>query len=216
LDVILEFKNFSFLVRARNLVASTPRSSSRKKFLLAPKSRRWHTAGPMHRRWSWFVLRAHKGQAVSAGFAVGKLGFQTYVPLVKSETGRRIVPLFDEYFFARWRDHWAPARYAKGVAEVITGAGQQLSFVHHAYVKSLQNLENHRGIIDFSEPLPPAPEFADGTLVRGATGAFINQLGKVTGSQDGEFVRVLFTIFGRDVPAVFSTRDLVAVDSVAA
>lgn len=161
----------------------------------------------MQRRWSWFVVQAHRGEVHLAAQNVGKLDIKTYLPLVKNETGKRIVPLFDEYFFARWCPSWARTRHVRGVASLIFGAGGELGYVANAFVRGLQALENKRGIIDFDNAPPPFV-LNDGDEVRAKSGTFVGQMGRVKGLQDGHYVSVLFSIIGREVSVVHRVSEL--------
>lgn len=164
------------------------------------------------------AVEAKYGESRVAGTNVSKAGLTSYVPLVKSESGKRIVPLFDEYFFVRWTKEWHRVNHVRGVSRVLTMDGRP-GIVRRDFVISLQSLENKRGIVELgSDAAPPVlgRVFEDGASVTPTCGAWLNQLGIVKGAGREHLVRVLFSLLGREIVVELDESDLRAAPLVAA
>lgn len=165
------------------------------------------------------AVEAKYGKSRLAGTNVDKAGFTSYVPLVKSESGKRIVPLFDEYFFVRWTRDWVRVNHVREVSRVLT-IDNVPGIVHRDFIVELKSLENKRGIVELTkaeEVTPPVRQrlFADGAAVKPKCGTWLNQLGIVEGAGRGHMVSVLFSLLGRQVRVELDEGDLVAAQAAA-
>lgn len=156
------------------------------------------------------AVQASYGEARLAGANVDKIGLVSYVPLVKSVSGKRIVPLFDEYFFVRWVKDWVRVNHVRGVGRVLTIDGKP-GIVRRNFITELKSLENKRGIVELEKPASPARpvvSFEDGAEVTVKCGTWLGQLGIVQGAGREHLVRVLFSLLGRDVVVELDGSDL--------
>jgi transcriptional antiterminator RfaH len=78
---------------------------------------------------NWFVIQAKPGQLFKAQAELEQQGFETYLPLMKTEEvkkGKRVEvesPLFPGYLFiflSKEESNWRPIRSTRGVAKLIS------------------------------------------------------------------------------------------------
>ncbi len=78
---------------------------------------------------NWFVIQAKPGQLFKAQAELEQQGFETYLPLLKTEQikkGKRVeveAPLFPGYLFillSKEESNWRPIRSTRGVAKLIS------------------------------------------------------------------------------------------------
>ena len=78
---------------------------------------------------NWFVIQAKPGQLLKAQAELEQQGFETYLPLLKTEQikkGKRVeveAPLFPGYLFiflSKEESNWRPIRSTRGVARLIS------------------------------------------------------------------------------------------------
>ena len=79
--------------------------------------------------YNWFVIQSKPGQLFKAQFELEQQGFETYLPLLKTEQikqGKRTeieAPLFPGYLFiylSKEESNWRPIRSTRGVAKLIS------------------------------------------------------------------------------------------------
>lgn len=149
---------------------------------------------------------------------VERQNFEAYMPIIKNETGRRIIPMFAEYFFARWTPEWTRIKNTRGVASVVM-AGPVPGIIPNRFVRELQARENVRGVIELdggdTVTALPTRQFSDGESVTPRSGSFLGKLGIVKGAQQDEMVRVIFTLLGRQTVAEFHCDDIQAAEQAA-
>ncbi|QJD72144.1 transcription/translation regulatory transformer protein RfaH [Marinobacterium sp. LSUCC0821] len=78
---------------------------------------------------NWFVIQSKPGQLLKAQAELEQQGFETYLPLLKTEQikkGKRVeveAPLFPGYLFiflSKEESNWRPIRSTRGVAKLIS------------------------------------------------------------------------------------------------
>jgi transcriptional antiterminator RfaH len=79
--------------------------------------------------YNWFVIQSKPGQLLKAQTELEQQGFETYLPLIKTEQikkGKRLEveqPLFPGYLFiflSKDESNWRPIRSTRGVAKLIS------------------------------------------------------------------------------------------------
>lgn len=79
--------------------------------------------------YNWFVIQSKPGQLLKAQAELEQQGFETYLPLIKTEQikkGKRLEveqPLFPGYLFiflSKDESNWRPIRSTRGVAKLIS------------------------------------------------------------------------------------------------
>lgn len=157
------------------------------------------------------AVEAKRGEIRFAEQNVRRVGLKAYLPLVKSESGKRIVSMFDDYFFVGWTPEWGRVNHVRGVRNVVLTCGVP-GIIDSRFIKELQARENKRGVIDLDSVDAPPPVrgriYEDGARVRPSCGSWLNQLGIVSGAGRDHLVRVLFSLLGKPVLVEFDEDDL--------
>lgn len=163
----------------------------------------------MNRRWTWIAVQAWKGEERAAVQRVERQQIEAYLPIIKNQTGRRVIPMFAEYFFARWTPEWTRIANTRGVQAVVM-AGAVPGIIPNRFVREIQARENERGVVELDDRkvVLPTRQFSDGESVTPRSGSFLGQLGIVSGAQQDDMVRVMFTILGKTAVAEFHADDL--------
>lgn len=96
--------------------------------------------------YNWFVIQSKPGQLLKAQFELEQQGFETYLPLLKTEqikNGKRTEiesPLFPGYLFiylSKEESNWRPIRSTRGVAKLIS-FGNEPATVPTAVVNAIR------------------------------------------------------------------------------
>lgn len=122
----------------------------------------------------WVVINTHPHREHLAVENLQRQQFETYCPVVQKRRShaRRVEmvlrPLFPSYLFVRDNTElgrWRPIQSTYGVRTIVR-AGEELSFIDHAFIASLRARE-----VDGAIVRPPSP-YHVGQKVQIATGAF--------------------------------------------
>ena len=101
--------------------------------------------------YNWFVIQSKPGQLFKAQFELEQQGFETYLPLLKTEQikqGKRTeieTPLFPGYLFiylSKEESNWRPIRSTRGVAKLIS-FGNEPAIVPTAVVNAIRAQLRH-------------------------------------------------------------------------
>jgi transcriptional antiterminator RfaH len=101
--------------------------------------------------YNWFVIQSKPGQLFKAQVELEQQGFETYLPLFKTEQikqGKRTeieTPLFPGYLFiylSKEESNWRPIRSTRGVAKLIS-FGSEPAIVPTAAVNAIRAQLRH-------------------------------------------------------------------------
>jgi transcriptional antiterminator RfaH len=101
--------------------------------------------------YNWFVIQAKPGQLLKAQIELEQQGFETYLPLLKTEQikkGKRVeteTPLFPGYLFiylSKEESNWRPIRSTRGVAKLIS-FGNEPAIVPTAAINAIRAQLRH-------------------------------------------------------------------------
>ena len=101
--------------------------------------------------YNWFVIQAKPGQLLKAQIELEQQGFETYLPLLKTEQikkGKRVeteAPLFPGYLFiylSKEESNWRPIRSTRGVAKLIS-FGNEPAIVPTAAINAIRAQLRH-------------------------------------------------------------------------
>lgn len=139
--------------------------------------------------WTVAQLETHSEHLAERCLALR--GYATYAPRIAA--ARRRVLLFPNYIFVSIVDgkFWN-ARWAAGVAKLLTNGGNEPAPVADAIIAELRSREGRDGLVR----LPRPPGLQRGDCVRIVHGAFAGQLGLFDGMKPHERVAVLLAILG--------------------
>jgi transcription antitermination factor NusG len=159
----------------------------------------------------WFAVRVTPAAATldpdpeERGLAerqINDLGIETYCPFVDERVGRgkRTVPLFHGYIFARFnRDspEWAPMKRLPGVASIVSLDRRLPTPIRPGAVEAIQAAADQRVIwLD-----PRSFLHSAGVPLRVLEGPFLDETGACIWSEPDR-VALMLTIFGRPTPVI--------------
>jgi len=96
--------------------------------------------------YNWYVIQSKPGQLLKAQAELEQQGFETYLPLIKTEQikkGKRLeveTPLFPGYLFiylSKDESNWRPIRSTRGVAKLIS-FGNEPAVVPTAIINTIR------------------------------------------------------------------------------
>lgn len=169
---------------------------------------------------AWCCAYTHHGEETrAAGSLENDKGYLTYLPrlctekVVKGKVVRQWEPLFDRYLFVRLplRGLWQPARYAKGVAKLISSPSGIPFAVPPVVFAGIREMcgGDRAEMIDTREvkahQAKQAQKYEKGDAVRVLDGPWTSWSGFVEMSKKDRVI-VLLSIFGRNTRAEM-TRD---------
>jgi transcriptional antiterminator NusG len=127
-------------------------------------------------------------------------------------TGRErvLVPMLPGYLFVRidYDAEWPRirARIPSERMQMVDLADGRPCVVHDVFMQAVFEVELEEG-----EKQPEKARFEPGQAVRMLTGPFQDWLGKIERLEDGDRIRVLLDLFGRETPVVQSSSEIEAV-----
>lgn len=163
----------------------------------------------------WFVVRTRWAKEAQAGVEIAKLGIPVLIPMAYKmrKEGKWMVPepdgpLFPRYIFAAFNRHDATCRWpeiykARGVVRILSDKNNDPVPVPYKVIRAIRwrNREPKKARFE--------SKFRDGQRVKALAGPFTSFEGIAQASAKDR-VRVLLSIFGREIPVEFEDKDLEA------
>lgn len=149
----------------------------------------------------WIAVNTHPHRETVAVENLLRQKFDTYCPVVRKRRShaRRLEtvlrPLFPCYLFVRAdpeRARWRPILSTYGVRTIVR-AGEELSFVDHAFIASLRAREVEGAIVR-----PPTP-YRIGQKVQIATGAFDGLVATIIEMDEKDRLVLLLDLMNRGI-----------------
>ncbi len=147
----------------------------------------------------WYVVHTKSGGENLAVVNLGRQGFTTYCPLIRSIPPKlKRVPLFPRYLFVELDIDAAPWRCVNGTIGVtgLVQFGPRPSAVPDGVVEELMKRENDEGLVVLPNPVP---RFRAGDRVVVSHGPFVEQLGVVNRMTGAQRAELLLQFMGRQV-----------------
>jgi transcriptional antiterminator RfaH len=150
----------------------------------------------------WFVVHTHARMEAIAAANLGRLGFETYLPLFskrRSHAGRVdqiSAPLFPRYIFVALNPDqggWRVIRSTRGAIDVVR-FGNELAAVSKALLEDIRAREDSTGHVVLARQFAPKP----GDRVNIQKGAFAKQAAIFTAMTDNMRVTTLLSLLGRE------------------
>jgi hypothetical protein len=154
---------------------------------------------------SWYCLMTHHKQERLAAKHLEQQGFTTWLPLrpgnpprVDKEGAPILYPMFSGYLFCSWpaAQRWHPILSTRGVKGFLGISRERPQPLPLGVIESLQD-----HVDATTSALIPGLE------IKIISGSWAGQTG-VVHSTDGELVRLLLSIFHKEVVVTFERRDL--------
>jgi transcriptional antiterminator RfaH len=154
----------------------------------------------------WAAAQVRTDQVKRAVWHIERQGFETYLPLCRpTRRSLRTVPLFPGYLFVSIVDRWRCLLGTHGVINVLR-AGDAPAVVREHEIERMRGQEGRDGVI-----VLPLVRFQPGEKVRVVRGAFVDRVGLYAGMSGRDRIRVMFSMFEREVQVELRERDLIAV-----
>jgi transcription antitermination factor NusG len=153
----------------------------------------------------WAAARIRTDQVRRAVWHVERQGFEIYLPVCRpSRRSLRTVPLFPGYLFVLVVDRWHCLLGTHGVIDLIR-SGDAPARVRQDEIERMRRQENKDGII-----VLPLVRFQPGERVRVVRGALAERVGIYAGMSARDRVRIMFTMFEREISIELRERDVSA------
>lgn len=163
----------------------------------------------------WFVVRTKWGKEAQAGVEIAKLGIPVLIPMAYKmrKEGKWMVPepdgpLFPRYIFAAFNrkdgaSRWPEIYKARGVIRILSDKQNNPIPVKYQIIRAIRRR--------YEKPKKSAFEgkFKNGQRVKALAGPFTGLEG-ITEASAKDRVRVLLSIFSREIPVEFEDKDLEA------
>jgi transcription antitermination factor NusG len=154
----------------------------------------------------WAAARVRTNETARAIRNIERQNFEVYNPICKpSRRSAKVVPLFPSYLFVNIIDRWICLLSTGGVIDVIR-SGDRPAVVREHEIARMRDQEDRNGII-----ILPLTKFQPGERVRVTRGPLAERVGIYAGMSARDRVRVLFTLFEREVQIDVRENDLIAV-----
>jgi transcription antitermination factor NusG len=153
----------------------------------------------------WAAARVRSNETARAVRNVERLGFEVYNPICRpSRRSLRTAPLFVGYAFVAIEDRWRCLLTAGGVIDIIR-AGDAPAVVKPYEIERMKNQEGRDGVITL-----PVSRFRDGERLRVVRGPFLDRIGIYAGMTARDRIKIMFTMFEREVQIELRERDVVS------
>jgi transcriptional antiterminator RfaH len=157
----------------------------------------------------WSVVRAVPQHERLAAESVGRAGFETFVPRIRTriESRWRTTPLFGVYFFARIEDRWRAIERSMGVLDIVKFGTTPARCPDEEIAKLIARSDPDGVVRLQARPLMTSSRvFASGAHVAIAGGPFAGLDAIHTGMTAHERELVLINILGARRPVEIAAR----------
>jgi transcription antitermination factor NusG len=153
----------------------------------------------------WTAAQVRSTETKRAIWHVERQGFETYLPLCRpTRRSAKVVPLFPGYLFVCIVDRWRCLLGTYGVIDVLR-SGDAPARVREHEIERMHQQEGRDGVI-----ILPLTKFQPGECVRVVRGAFVDRTGIYSGMSARDRVRIMFTMFEREVSIELRDQDVIA------
>lgn len=151
----------------------------------------------------WSVAQIKTAEYRRVIWHVERQGFAVYLPMCRpSRRSLRTTPLFPGYLFIRIEGIWRCLLGTFGVIDLIR-SGNMPATVRPWEIEQMRRQENRDGVI-----VLPLSRYQHGDRLRVTRGPLVDRIGTYAGLSARDRVRVLFSMFDREVPIELYERDL--------
>jgi transcription antitermination factor NusG len=154
----------------------------------------------------WAAARVRTDQTRRAVWHIERQHFETYLPMCRaSRRSLRTVPLFPGYIFVCIVDQWHCLLGTVGVIDVIR-SGDVPARVREDEIERIKANETRDGVI-----ILLLVRFQPGERVRMLRGPLADRVGIYAGMSARDRIKVMFTLFEREVSIELRESDVAAV-----
>ncbi len=166
---------------------------------------------------SWYLIQTKPRMEKSAEENLNRQGYETYLPMVKSQRRRNsryinvIEAFFPRYLFIYMNtqtDNWAPIRSTLGVSHLIQFGGI-LAIAPDQLIKILKTNENELGLQETVKK-----EMNAGDKINIIDGPFAGQHGIYQQKKGVDRVSVLLDVIGKNTCVTLSMHELQIADCI--